>query len=297
MVHRLELLIEPHVQIDDGDPLKLIKLTEVGNILPAFWQHAFEYVDGHGGDILIGNNFLARSEQKVVDGSVLLVDDNFLNGRAQLDPATPGLNVVHGRLTPAVRLVAIEEGHLQPVALVQKAIHGGEHDGHTELVGVDEVEGLGHGDEDLLVDALGHAVLPHELRDAELVLGVDEGLPLDEHGQQGRGRLQLLGEREHLLVHEDGEAEVEGGGDAGNEVEGGELPGQLLHGEDHLVDLPLQAVVDAQLGEHVHHVWVGAEEDVEPSLDPVAVRILPRRHFPAQHVPRLVHCGLVSSVN
>ena len=244
MIDCFELPVEPHVQIDDGDPLQFIKLTEVWHVLPAFGQHALEYIDRHSGDVLIGYNFFARSEQEVVNGSIFFVDNNFLYGGAQLNPATPGLNIVHGGLAPALRLVSIEEGHLQPVALIQEAIHSSEHDGHAELVRVNEVEGLGHSDEDFFIDALGHAILPHELRDAKFVLGVDEGLSLDEHWKQGRGRLQLLGESKHLLVHQNGEAKVERGGDARDEVEGGELSGKLLHSEDHLVDFPLQAVVD-----------------------------------------------------
>ena len=76
--------------------------------------------------------------------------------------------------------------------------------------------------------------------------------------------LELLPRGEHPLVHEDGQAEVEGGGDAGDEVEAGELAGELLHGEDHLVDLPLEPVVDVQLGEHVHHVRVRPKKMCRP---------------------------------
>ena len=57
---------------------------------------------------------------------------------------------------------------------------------------VNKVQGFGHGNEDFLIDSLGHAELAHELSDAELVLLVDEGLALQKHGQQRGGRLQLL---------------------------------------------------------------------------------------------------------
>ena len=43
----------------------------------------------------------------------------------------------------------------------------------------------------------------------ELVLRVDEVLALDEHRDQRRRGLELLREREHLLVEQDGQAEVE----------------------------------------------------------------------------------------
>ena len=51
--------------------------------------------------------------------------------------------------------------------------------------------------------------------------------------------------------------------------------GWNLHREDHLVDLPLKSVVNAELGEKVHHVRVCSEENVEAGLDPVAVGVLP----------------------
>mmetsp|Transcript_15341 Transcript_15341/g.46134 ORF Transcript_15341/g.46134 Transcript_15341/m.46134 type:complete len:268 (-) Transcript_15341:321-1124(-) len=172
-----------------------------------------------------------------------------------------------------------------------------EHDGHGQLIRVDEVQRLGHGDEHLRVDALGHVVLAHELEAAELILGVDEALALDEHGQQRRRAAELLGERKHLLVHEDGKAEVKRRRDAGHEVEGRELARELLHREDHLVDLPLQAVVDVELAEEVHHVRVGPEEDVQPRLDPVAVLVLPGRDLAAEHVTRLVDHRLVPGVD
>jgi hypothetical protein len=62
---------------------------------------------------------------------------------------------------------------------------------------------------------IGEVVVTH--------LSVDEWLALHEHRQQRRRGLQLLAQREHLLVEEDGEAEVEGRGYAGHKVEGGEL--------------------------------------------------------------------------
>merc|ERR1719454_1721273 len=45
--------------------------------------------------------------------------------------------------------------------------------------------------------------------------------------------------------------------------------------------------MDPELGEEVHHVWVRAEEDVQPCLDPVAVLVLPGTDLAAEHIPRL----------
>ena len=54
---------------------------------------------------------------------------------------------------------------------------------------------------------------------------------------------------------------------------------KLLHGEDHLVHFPMQPSLDVQLGEEVHHVWVGTEENVQARLDPVPILVFPRRHL------------------
>jgi hypothetical protein len=59
-------------------------------------------------------------------------------------------------------------------------------------------------------------------------LAVDEVLSFDEHGDEGRGRLDLLEEGEHLAVAQDSPDEVEGGGDAGRKIKGGEFAGKLL---------------------------------------------------------------------
>jgi hypothetical protein len=48
-----------------------------------------------------------------------------------------------------------------------------------------------------------------------------------------------------------------------DEVISGELSGELLHGKDHLVNLPLEAVVQIQLREKIHHVRVRSEKDVQ----------------------------------
>ena len=87
---------------------------------------------------------------------------------------------------------------------------------------------------------------------------------------------------------------LRGGGGGGRGREAGRA---RLHGENHLVNLPLEAVVDAELGEEVHHVGVCAEEDVEAGFYPVAVLVLPGRHLTAQDVAGFVHDRSVPSVN
>mmetsp|Transcript_19602 Transcript_19602/g.52893 ORF Transcript_19602/g.52893 Transcript_19602/m.52893 type:complete len:205 (+) Transcript_19602:1089-1703(+) len=204
MVHVLELPVEPHVEVDHGDALEVVELLEVGHGGPRLRHHALHHVHRHGGDVLVCDHELTRAHTKASDRLGVRVHLDLLEGALGDHLAAPCLDVLLHGLAEAVRLVAVEEGHLQAVVLVEEAVHGGEHDCHGQLVRIDEVKGLGHGDEDLLVDALGHAVLAHEVSDGELVLRVDELLSLDEHGDERRGCLDLLPEREHLLVAQDG---------------------------------------------------------------------------------------------
>ena len=82
---------------------------------------------------------------------------------------------------------------------------------------------LCHRNEDLLVDPLRHSVFAHEVEHGELVLRVNEILPLDQHRQQRWRRLHLLAQREHLLVEQDGQPEIEWRRDPGQKVKRGEL--------------------------------------------------------------------------
>ena len=132
---------------------------------------------------------------------------------------------------------------------------------------------LAHRDEDLLVDPLGHPVLAHEVEDGELVLRVDEALPLDEHRQQRRHHPQLLLHRQHLGVLQDRQRHPERRRHARRELEASKLPRQLAHRERHPVRLPLQPLVDLQLLEQVHHANTTAVpmlmQIVGPTKDPM----------------------------
>ena len=295
MVHVLELAVEPQVDVDHGDPLEVLDLVEERHRAPLLRHHALHDVHGDRADVLVGDNLGPVHHLEVLHAAVV-VEHKLLDALLELDVAAARLDVVHHRRAQTVGLVPVQERHLQTVRLVQEPVHRGQHDRHGELIRVDEVERLGHGDEHLVVDSIRHAVLAHEVQDAELVLLVDEVLALDEHGDQRRRGLELLAEGQHLLVEQNREAEVERRGDALDEVERRELAGELLHGEDHLVHLPLQTVLDVELGEQVHHVRVRAEEDVKSGLDPVPVLVLPRGHLPAQHVAALEDDRLVAGV-
>ena len=246
MIHSRQLAIEPHVQVDNGDALELIKLTEVGHLLPLLGDHALHNVHGHGRNVFVGLDLLSTPQEQVVDGTILVGND-LLDRSVHNNLSASLLNVLLHGLAETIGLVAIEEGHLQTVRLVEEAIHGSKDDRHGKLIGIDEIESLGHSNKDLLVNALWHAILAHEVGNGELVLSIDEVLSLDEHGNEWRSGLELLAEGKHLLVHENSKAKVKGGRNSRDEVEGGELSGKLLHGEDHLMDLPLETIMDAEL--------------------------------------------------
>eukprot|EP00967_Tisochrysis_lutea_P023915 scaffold27453_cov27-Tisochrysis_lutea.AAC.1 len=53
---------------------------------------------------------------------------------------------------------------------LQEAVQCSQHDSHGQLIGVDEVQGLGHGNEDLIVDTAGYALLLHPLSHCQLIL-------------------------------------------------------------------------------------------------------------------------------
>jgi hypothetical protein len=78
---------------------------------------------------------------------------------------------LHGA-AQALRLVAVEERRLRAIRLVEEAVHSSEHHRHREFVRIDEVQRLGHGHEQLVADAFGHAILLHPLAHGILVLRV-----------------------------------------------------------------------------------------------------------------------------
>mmetsp|Transcript_12107 Transcript_12107/g.35977 ORF Transcript_12107/g.35977 Transcript_12107/m.35977 type:complete len:531 (+) Transcript_12107:270-1862(+) len=291
-----ELPVKPHVDVDDRDALQLVDLSEEGVGGPLLGHHALHDVARHGRDVLISLDDRSVTHEDVLDG-IVLVQHELVHRAAELDLAAPGLDVLLHGSAEAVGLVAVQEGHLQAIGLVQETVHRRQHHRHGELVRIDEVEGLGHGDEHLIVDAVRHAILLHELTDGQVILLVDEILALHQHREKRGGSLKLLRHREHLLVQKNGQGEVQGSRDALEEIERGELAGQLLHSEDHLVALPLQAVLNVELREEVHHVGVGAEEDVEARLDPVTILVLPRGDLAAKNVPCLQHKRLMPSIH
>ena len=290
-----QLAIKPKVDVDDGDSLEFLELREVRHLTPLLRHHALHDVNRHRGDVLISLDDVAVRHGQVLDGAVF-VEHELLEALLHVNRATILRDGVHHRCAQTIRLVTVQERHLQAIRFVQETVHRRQHDSHGQLVRVDEIQSLRHGDENFFVNALRHTILAHEIQDAEFVLLIDELLALDQHRQERRRRLQLFRQGQHLLVHENRQAKVERRGDALDKIERREFTRKLLHGEDHLVHLPLQSILDVQLGEEVHHVRVRPEENVQTSLDPIPILILPRAHLTPEHVSRLQHDRFVTSL-
>ena len=218
---------------------------------------------------------------RACDGAVV-VEHKLLDGLLESDVAAARLDVVHHGRAQAVGLVTVEERHLETVVSLRKRFMAVRTTVMESLSGSMKSSALAM---EMNTSSLMRSGMPYlrmKSRTESSSCASMKSWPSMSIGMQRRRRLQLLAEAEHLLVEEDGETEVERRGDARDEVEGGELAGELLHGEDHLVHLPLEAVLDVELREEVHHVRVRAEEDVQAGLDPVAVLVLPRGHLTAE---------------
>mmetsp|Transcript_6540 Transcript_6540/g.24293 ORF Transcript_6540/g.24293 Transcript_6540/m.24293 type:complete len:470 (-) Transcript_6540:416-1825(-) len=281
VVAAVELAVEPEVQVDHGDALQLVELLEERALLPRLGRHKLHDVHGHRGDVHVGGHLLPARELQVGHALAVLRNGDLAQRGLQAHLPAPRLHVLTQRLAQAVGLVAVQEGHLRAVRLVDEAVHRGEHHRHAQLVRVDEVQRLGHRDENLVVHPVGHVVLLHPLAHRQLVLRVDVVLPRHQHGQQRQPEAQLLRPREHLVVVGDRPHPVPGRWQPRREVEARKLARGVGHREDHGVLLPLQAVLDVELREQVHHVRVRPEEDVQPCLDPVTVLVLPSGHLAA----------------
>ena len=201
---------------------------------------------------------------------------------------TPGRHVIDDRLTEPLGRVPIEEGHLRAVRLLQEAVQGGEHNGAGDLVGIDEIERLGHGDEHLIVHPLRDVVKPQPLRPGVLVALFHVLLAAQHGGHQAKAKGNLLRPGEHVVVAQDRRHTVQRGRNVG-EVEATVGARGFLLVEDHRVALPLEPVFDVQLLEELAHVAVRTKEDVQARLIPVAFLVLPRRHLAAEHVAGFHH--------
>ena len=207
------------------------------------------------------------------------------------------------------------------MALLEKTVEGDEDTDHRQIVGIDEVQRLCHGDEHLIVDALRNTLLRHPLLDCEVVLRLHVRLPKHDGRQQPKRKANLLWPCQHLIIPAMG-GHQKGGGGAENrlrhakqhcaatigvlplvapencndaiprrwdvwKIEPTELAGRVRHCKDHGMLLPLQSVFNAQLPVP-QHVRLGS--------------VLIDRHFsvtePDRHLLEDVHhIGICSKKN
>ena len=206
---RLELTVEPDVNVDDGDTLELFQLLKERLRLPNIRKKKLERVHRHGADVVVASHNLPADELHTSHLTRGLIHQNPFKPRLRSHLAAPVRGVLRHRSAEPVGLVTVEEGCLAPVRLVDEPVHGGQDDGHGELIAVDEIQRLAHGDEQLLAHPLRHEVLLHPLLHRQLILRVDVFLTSEQHRHEGDPRAQLLGPREHLIVGQDGVRHVE----------------------------------------------------------------------------------------
>mmetsp|Transcript_12821 Transcript_12821/g.36773 ORF Transcript_12821/g.36773 Transcript_12821/m.36773 type:complete len:312 (+) Transcript_12821:2452-3387(+) len=180
--------------------------------------------------------------------------------------------------------------------LLQEPVQGNQHANHAQIIRVDKVQRLGHGNEHLVVHTRRHPLLLHPLGHRQVILRLHVALPEDDRRKQPDRKLNLLRPRQHLVVRQNRHHPVQRRRDV-REIKPRKLPRRVRHREDHRMRLPLQAILDPKLLEHVHHVRIRPEEDVQTRLVPVAILVLPRRHLATQHVPRLQHNRLMPRVH
>ena len=216
-------------------------------------------------------------------------------GGIEMHLAAMGLDVVNDRLAEPLGWVAIEEGHLRAIALLQEAVEGGEHHGAGDLIGIDEIQRLGHGDEHLVIHPLRDVVDAQPFRPGVPVALLHILLTPQDRRHQADAKGDLLGPGEQVVVAQDRRQAVKGSRDVGKLETAVGAWGFLLV-EDHRVALPLQPVFDVQLLEELAHVAVRAKKDMQTGLIPVAVSVLPGRYLAAEHVAGLDHHWGVAGV-
>ena len=287
------------MDVDHRHAVEAIELLEIGNVLPGPWDQLLEGIHRHGAHVGIGGEGVALLALDAADPEpahrAIGMELDLPQGSVEVDFAAALGDVVDDRLAEPLGWIAIEEGHLRAVALLQEAVEGGEHHRAGDLVGIDEIQRLGHGDEHLIIHPLGNVVQPQPFGPGILIAFLDVLLAAQHRRHQTDAEGDLLRPGEQVVVAEDRRHAVEGCGNIG-EVEAAVGAGGLLLVEDHRVTLPLQPVLDVQLLEQLAHVAIRPEKDVQAGLVPVAVLVLPGSHLAAQHVPGLHHDRGVAGV-
>ena len=161
MVNVRELTVKPKVNVDDGDTLETSQPGKGRELSPWLWQEQLEHIHRQGADIGIRHNAWAVLAPHVKAGHLTIggqVDGP--QGCAELHGAPTGTDVVHQWLAEPLRRRPIQKRHAGAVLFLQKAVQGREHHGGGDLIRIDEVEGLAHGNEHLVIDPFRDVVQP-----------------------------------------------------------------------------------------------------------------------------------------
>lgn len=75
---------------------------------------------------------------------------------------------------------------------LQEAVQSRQHHGHGQVVRVDEVQSLSHGDEHLVVHTVRYSLLFHPLRDGERITFFHVLLPEQDGWDEPDAKLDLL---------------------------------------------------------------------------------------------------------
>ena len=126
MVDIGELAIKPEVNIDHRHPIEAVELLEIGNLLPSLRQQQLEGIYRHGAHVGVGRKragllALDATNLESLHRAIGIELDLAQRGIQVNFPAT-GFDVIDDRLAQALRWVAIKEGHLGAITLLQEAI-------------------------------------------------------------------------------------------------------------------------------------------------------------------------------
>ena len=75
MINGVNISIKPHLQVNYGYTLQIIKLIEVEYVMPVLRFHHLENVNSNGKRVLVYHKLVTMPNEKMVD-IILLVDNN-----------------------------------------------------------------------------------------------------------------------------------------------------------------------------------------------------------------------------
>ena len=287
-----ELPVKPEMDVDHWHSAQAVELAEERHLLPRLRQQQLERIHRHGTDVRIsreGVGLLASHPTDAEAGDrAIAVEFDLTQGRFQMHFAAFGLDVLNHGLAETLRRIAIEEGHFRAVLLLQEAIQCRQQNGAGNLIGINEVQRLAHGDEHLIVDPLWDVVEPEPFGPGVLIALLHITLAAQHRGHQTQTKADLFWPAEHVVVAQDGCHTIDRCWQI-REIKAAVGARDIFLVEDHRVAFPLQPLLDVQLLEELQHVRVGPEKDVQAGLIPITVFVLPGRHLAAQDVAGFHH--------